>query len=210
MNTRESGVIQKTEIHGVSKTLLYISPTKNSLPRHLLQGSREKGYLITPEKTVQEWHWEGFVELEGKRFIYFDQIEITPFAACLQDSTKDCYLLFDLLLYAAKNNLLLGSGFFPFNAVYITDSGSLLLLPVTLQEILKTVQTPEQRYTDLERWVKPGLQGTEAFLYQLTECLYFAATGIAPIEDADVPPHHAQERSSGKFFRLDHNSFDLP
>lgn len=69
--------IQQRTVEGRKLTYIAIGDAEGELPRYMLQGRKDPGYIVKGDY-IDPWYWESFSEQEGVRYVYFPELEISP------------------------------------------------------------------------------------------------------------------------------------
>jgi len=173
-------------IEGTMMRCITIAPQNVELPSYLLQGEKEKGYLYDGEN-LQSWYWKGITIVDGERCLYFDQLDLFPFAE-IATKKRDKALIWvrrlaDALSRLSSDFLDLSSGILPLWRVWGVEDGRLLILPQTLGDLFSSTAEEEERYQNISAWVHHGIHTPFTLCDQMGQLLYYAALGFAPFAD---------------------------
>ncbi|MDD3056898.1 MAG: hypothetical protein PHY87_06845 [Sphaerochaeta sp.] len=173
-------------IEGELMRCITIAPQEVELPSYLLQGEKEKGYLYD-EGTLTSWYWKGISIIEGERCLYFDHLQLFPFAE-IATKKRDKALLWvrrlaDALSRLSSEFLDLSSGILPLWRVWGIEDGRLLILPQTLGDLFSSTAEEDDRYQNISAWVHHGIHAPFSLCDQMGQLLYYAALGFAPFAD---------------------------
>ncbi len=188
------GIPETITIDGRKKTALAISSASASVPPSVRNGRGEPGTFYDG-KAVHEWYWQGFTQLNGKRYIYFEPMEILPLQALYSMPWNEA---FERIAEIAELMRLSRPGvFLPADAIFLVAGRGILLLPRSIIEMQITGKSAEEVRETSEQWIRPGFRGEGTSVYLLTEYLYRLLTGHVPLGDEDsrddsytpLPPH---------------------
>ncbi len=177
--------IEKRIIDNQEFTAICIGEVSGELPRHLLSGTQEPGYiyrngLLTP------LYYTAVRDIEGKRYLFYENIDILPFkeiAHSLKEEGKERILCLSKAFQTVKNDFLMSeSGLIPTWRIFWLSGEGVLLLPDRISSLILYSASDEERDEHIYRYMKPNLLPPFALTHQLTQILYYSATGITPYE----------------------------
>lgn len=176
-------------VDGRDLTYIAIGGAEGSLPRYMLQGEKEPGYIVRDGK-AEPWYWEGFSEQDGVRYVYFSKLDIVP-ATSLATTLRSRALplvrdLARALMALPKDFIRPTNGIMPLWRVYFLAEGGVLVFPEFLSEIFAATGDDSDRFDSIGGWIRPGLEASFTLCDQMTQLLYFAATGMAPYKGQAV------------------------
>jgi hypothetical protein len=181
--------ISYTTIKDLPMTIVYLGEGAGELPRHLMVGERDCGYIVKGDNVTQ-WYWDNLIDRGGERYLSFKQLRVLPFSSLFTTLRSQALpLLRDL----AKALCKVPSGFtHPSNGfietwrIFFLEQGGFLLLPVSLSNIISATVSDQDRIEGYGRWVKPQVEYPFGLCHQFTQFLYTACTGFAPFEKDTV------------------------
>ena len=62
---------------GEPKTAIWIGNDEFGIPKHLMQGEKQKG-VILDDDGPRPWFWDGLCAIDGERYVYFSPCRIRP------------------------------------------------------------------------------------------------------------------------------------
>lgn len=175
--------IQRRTVEGRRLTYIAIGDAAGELPRYMLQGRKEPGYIVKGN-SLEPWYWESFSEQGGVRYVYFPAMEISPIDS-LRTSLRDRALplvqeLAEAIQKLPKDFLKLNNGVLPIWRIYFIQGGGILFFPEFLSDIIAATGDDNDRYDSINGWIRHGLEASFTLCDQMTQFLYFAATGKVP------------------------------
>lgn len=177
------------EVDGVEKTCVRLGSDKFTIPRHLMQGEKQHGYIYK-DGQLTPWYWGGVCAFDEKRWVYFDKIKVYPIT---EISTTFRHDALKILINAATALSLAGSkfadldvGLIPLWRLLIIDEDTLLILPHDLSDIFSIFFEDAERYQELGAWAKGDTEQNFALIRQFGELMYYALTNISPYEDRKI------------------------
>jgi len=181
--------ISYTTIKDLPMTIIYLGEGAGELPRHLMVGERDCGYIVKGEK-VTPWYWDNLIDRSGERYLSFRELRILPFTSLFTTlRARALPLLQDLAKALSK----VPSGFVhPTNGfietwrIFFLQEGGFLLLPVSLSNIISATISDQDRIDGYGKWVKPQVEYPFGLCHQFTQFLYTACTGFAPFAENAV------------------------
>lgn len=175
-------MITTLTINDTPRSALRISSASMHLPPAMLQGSRKPGFLIQGG-VVTPWYWQGFAIIEGERYVYSEELALSPW--------EDIYsrpFPVVIALLSSLTKLLEAAAitwFVPDFSLFLVETNGILLLPEDIRELQLGDVTGDTRIKGYERWIRPGMKGERAISYETVSFLYCTLTGTAPLEDHD-------------------------
>lgn len=181
--------IQQRNVDGREMTYIAIGDAEGELPRYMLQGSKAPGYIVKDD-SLEPWYWESFSEQQGIRYVYFSALDISPIAS-LRTTLRDRALpliqeLAEAIMKLPPDFLQLNNGIFPIWRIYFIQGGGILFFPEFLSDIIAATGDDDDRYASIGGWFNHSLEASFTLCNQLTQLLYFAATGKAPYHNPIV------------------------
>lgn len=167
-----------------SYTCIKIGPEEIDLPPYLLQGQKEKSYIIKDGEEPQSWYWEGLALVDGKRCLYFDEIGLYPITDLATTRRSDALTLVRSLakgLQQLSTQFLdLSSNTLPLWRIWGIEDGGFLILNQDLSDLFSACAEEDVRYGMLSAWVHHGIHTPFSLSDQLTQLLYYSAAGFPP------------------------------
>ena len=181
--------IRQRTVEGRRLTYIAIGDAAGELPRYMLQGRKDPGYIVRGD-SLEPWYWESFSEQDGVRYVYFPAIEISPVDS-LRTSLRNRALplvqeLAEAIMKLPKDFLQLNNGVLPIWRIYFIQGGGILFFPEFLSDIIAATGGDDDRYESIGGWIRHGLEASFSLCNQMTQLLYFAATGKVPYRDPVV------------------------
>lgn len=177
--------IEQRVIDNKEYTAICIGEVSGELPRHLLSGTQEAGYTYMNGK-LEPIFYTGVRDINSKRYIIYEKLDLLIFseiAHSLREMGKVRIVELSCALRMAGNDFLQSeSGIIPTWRIFWIASGGVLLLPERISSLILYSASDEERSEHLYRYMKPNLLPPFALTHQLTQILYYSATGIAPYE----------------------------
>lgn len=176
-------------VDGVEKSGIRIGESNVDMPRHLMQGEKKSGMIIS-KGNISPWYWEGMVPEGGYRYIYFPKLELSS----LKDlsSLKRSHALeivrnIAIGLNSASSDFLnLETGIFPLYRIFIVNDADVLLLPPDVGNILSLTLEPVERQKCVNHLIKPSAEKGYLLILEMAELLYYALSGYLPYADEDT------------------------
>jgi hypothetical protein len=170
-------------------TLIRVGEASGDLPRHLMSGEKECGYLVQGRK-IEPWYWNSIKDKEGFRHIELAYLPLLPFTEISRSLRKDALVR---LTELARAFMLLPSGFLrpsagmveTWRVFFLLDEG-VLILPEQLSQIILHSVSEEAMELHVKRYGRPNMEYPFGLCHQFTQFLYLAATGFAPYQPKDV------------------------
>ncbi len=170
----------KTLIMEQERTLIRITPKDFPIPKNLLQGSHEQGFLIKGD-TIIPWKWYGFTVKHESRYIYTDAIALTSLDILFTADQKTAlYLLktlaeaFNTIAQHIPTQTI--TSFICLQSLFFTPDGGVLLLPSSIRDLIESSQEDKELFESKVQWTNPKLTGKAAIPYQLTTMAYAIMT----------------------------------
>jgi len=181
--------ISYTTIKETVMTLVYLGEGAGDLPRHLMVGERDCGYIVRDE-SITPWYWDNIIDRNGDRYLTCKELHLIPFSNLFTELRPQApALLRDL----AKAFQKVPPGFVhPTNGyietwrIFFLEGGGFLLLPTSLSNIISATISDEERFDGYGKWVKPLVEYPFGLCHQFTQFLYAAYTGFAPFAASTV------------------------
>jgi len=181
--------IEKRVIEGKEKTAICIGEVSGELPRHLMSGTQEPGFTYIHGE-LSQIYYSGITDSKKKRYIMYENIDVLIFseiAHSLRSEAKMRVLeLSSALQKAGQDFIQSASGIIPTWRIFWIQSGGVLLLPDRLSSLILYSASDEDRNEHLYRYMKPNILPPFGLTHQLTQILYYSATGISPYELAEA------------------------
>ncbi|NLV84748.1 MAG: hypothetical protein GXY60_09300 [Spirochaetales bacterium] len=185
----DSFIVSRIESASTITTRICIGEASGEMPRHLMLGQKECGYIVS-DMVARQWFYDNIVDRNGKRYLVFNQLEVVPFFEYLISNRSRPV---DLLGKIAEAMTILPADFFQtqngfieaWRIFFVTD-GSLLFLPKMLSDIISVTVDDDVRYAWYGRFVKSQVEVPFALCHQFTQFLYYACTLEAPYESRQV------------------------
>lgn len=179
--------ITEHEIEGVLKTCILLGDESMQPPKHMMQGEKQKGILHIDGED-RSWNWDGLCTIEGKRYVYFDHMDIDPFdtiASKHRDKALELVTTLARVLSHQKEDFVSPLvGLFTTWRVFIVEGGrGILILPADLGDLISIYMGNDERQSGHGCYVKRGTEEGFAMIRQWAQFLYYALTGIRPYED---------------------------
>lgn len=170
-------------------TTIRIGEASGELPKHLMLGKKECGYIVRDDTTTP-WYWDNIFDRDGHRYISFPWIDILPFDEITRSLRTDALAVLRSLA-RALTTVPAGfvhptNGFIETWRIYVIREGGFLLLPDSLSQLMLYSVSDEDRFEHFGRYVKPEVEPPFGLCHQFTQFLYLAAAGFAPYEDSAV------------------------
>ena len=175
------------EIEGREKTCILLGDESMQPPKHMMQGEKQRGILHIDGED-RPWTWDGLCTIEGRRYVYFDHLELDTFdtiASKHRDKALSLVTTLATLLARQKEDFISPLvGLFTTWRVFIVEGGrGLLILPPDLGDLISIYMTEDERQAGHGFYVKRGTEEGFAMIRQAAQLLYFALVGIRPYED---------------------------
>jgi hypothetical protein len=181
--------ISYTTIKDTAMTLIYLGEGAGDLPRHLMVGERECGYIVRDE-SITPWYWDNIIDRNGDRYLACKELHLLPFSKLFSELRPHALALLQDLAKALKK---VPAGFVhPTNGyietwrIFFLEGGGFLLLPISLSNIISATISDEERFDGYGKWVKPQVEYPFGLCHQFTQFLYTACTGFAPFAEPSV------------------------
>jgi len=188
--------IKDLVIDGEEKTLINLGGDDFPLPRHLMSGEKQPGFIFS-DGMLRKWYWDGIRTVDGVKHVYFSKLRLTSFSRISTTHRKKALsLLIDLaaaLLQAPKGFADLQVGIIQMYRIFIVDDDKLLLLPPDLADVFNIYMADSERYIECSAYAKGGTEEGFALVRQFGALLYEALTGISPYEDRNIRDHQYKE-----------------
>lgn len=175
------------EIEGREKTCILLGDESMQPPKHMMQGEKQRGILHIDGED-RPWTWDGLCTIEGRRYVYFDHLELDTFdtiASKHRDKALSIVTTLATILAGQKEDFVSPLvGLFTTWRVFIVEGGrGLLILPPDLGDLISIYMTEDERQAGHGFYVKRGTEEGFAMIRQAAQLLYFALVGIRPYED---------------------------
>ena len=181
--------IEKRVIDKKEHTAICVGEVSGELPRHLMSGTQEPGYTYIDGKLSQIFY-SRITDSDKKRYIMYENIDLFLFseiARSLRGEAKMRLLeLSSALQQAGQDFLQSASGIIPTWRIFWIQSGGVLLLPDRISSLILYSASDEDRNEHLYRYMKPNILPPFGLTHQLTQILYYSATGMAPYTMAET------------------------
>ncbi len=181
--------IEKRVVHGLEHTAICIGEVSGELPRHLLSGTQEAGYTYIGGQ-LSQIYYSGITDSNNKRYIMYQDIELLLFkeiAHSLRKEAKSRVLeLSSALQKVGEDFIQSATGIIPTWRIFWIKGGGVLLLPERLSSLILYSASDEDRNEHLYRYMKPNILPPFGLTHQLTQILYYSATGVSPYETAEA------------------------
>ncbi|MBR1920240.1 MAG: hypothetical protein IJ831_11540, partial [Spirochaetales bacterium] len=188
--------IKDLVIDGEEKTLIDLGGDDFPLPRHLMSGEKQPGFIFS-DGMLRRWYWDGIRTVDEVKHVYFSKLRLTSFSRISTTHRKKALsLLIDLaaaLLQAPKGFADLQVGIIQMYRIFIVDDDKLLLLPPDLADVFNIYMADSERYIECSAYAKGGTEEGFALVRQFGALLYEALTGISPYEDRNIRDHQYKE-----------------
>jgi len=179
----------RVEAHQRVMTHMVLGQVSGELPRHLMQGTKETGYIVNKD-TVTEWYWDNVIDRGGKRYLIFRELEVVPFSRLFTTDRTDMVKILRNLAFAMTklptDFIQSHNGFIELWRIFVITHESFLFLPKTLSDIILFTADDEIRYEMYGQFVKAQTEVPFALCHQFTQLLYTACTLKTPYHDRDV------------------------
>lgn len=182
--------IATKEVKGRQVTMIQIGEAAGELPRHLMVGERECGWIVRNGQ-LEQWYYDNLSERDGQRVMVFKALPILPFESLFGKLRGSAlHLLRELaeaLQAVPKGFVNPTNGWIETWRIWFLERGGVLLLPASLSNIISATVDDAVRFDGFGLWVKPQVEGPFALCHQFTQFLYAAATGgVAPYQRSQV------------------------
>lgn len=177
------------EVEGRAKTCIPLGDDKIQIPRHMMQGEKQKGILLMNGEK-KSWTWDGLCTIHAKRYVYFDALELESFdtiATVHRDRALEFVIQLAQILSQEKEAFVSPLvGVFPMWRVFIVSGSGLLVLPEDLGDLLSVYMSEEERYEKHGCYISRGTEAGFSLIRQFGQLLYFALTGMKPYEKEEI------------------------
>ncbi len=186
MSTIQSSML---EVKGHTYCALTIGEVSGELPRHLLSGEQECGYLYR-EGSLTELYYARIADRDGLRSILWDTpifIPVTEIGTRFPDQVKEKILEVSEAMQAVPRSFLQNErGQIPAWRIFLLEGGGVALLPSKLSDLILYSASQEDRNIYLHRFHRPDVHSPFALCHELAQLLYLALAGFAPFEPEEV------------------------
>lgn len=166
-------------------TLIKIGEASDSYPSHLLSGEKEGAYIFKDGELTQ-WYWSKVSDIDSFRYILFPKVEILSFdhlATTLKnDALSYIRTLAEVFIKLPQDYLNPFNGFIECWRVYFIVGGGVLILPQQLSQVILLEASATIRQFYYYDFLVPNTHPPYGLISQLTQFLYFSATGFLPFE----------------------------
>lgn len=180
--------IEKRVLGTKEHTAICVGDVSGEIPRHLMSGTQEPGYTYKNGK-LSPLYYSGITDSNNKRYIMYDDIDLILFseiAHSLRTEAKIRILeLSAALQIAGQDFIQSATGIIPTWRIFWIADGGVLLLPDRISSLILYSASDEDRIEHLYRYMKPNILPPFGLTHQLTQILYYSATGRAPYETAE-------------------------
>ncbi len=184
----QSDITTRT-VDGQTFTCIRIGESRGDLPRHLLQGKKQEGYIVKGGR-IEPWLYHSFFEQDGYRFLSIPQIDIMSVSTLA--TTQRPYALQRVqelagaMLMLPSSFMNLNNGIFPTWRIYFIQGGGILFFPEVLSDIFAATVDDQMRYEAIGAWIHHGVGPSMSLCDQMTQLLYFAVTSVIPFQQRSV------------------------
>ncbi len=181
--------IRNIERDGVIKTAIRIGEDDTTIPKHLLQGIKMEGMIISGNQ-IRPWYWDGMCSIDGSRWVYFPECRLESIEMLSSRRRGDALKIVCSLAYGLMNAdnafLDLASGVFPLYRIFIVDGCDVLLLPPDLGDVFSIMESDEDKKAHTIAMIRGNAEQNFMLITEMAELLYYAASGIYPFADDDI------------------------
>ena len=176
-------------IEGHTYCALNIGKVSGEIPRHLLSGEQECGYLYREGK-LTELYYSRILDTSGVRSILYDTpllIPATDIHAHFPLEIRQRLLELSAAVQAAPRAFFENErGLIPSWRLFLLDRGGVVLLPERVSDLIFYSASEEDRAMHVHRYYRKDLYAPFALCHQFTQLLYLALAGFAPFEFEEV------------------------
>ncbi len=177
------------EVKGVTYCALTIGEVSGEIPRHLLSGEQECGYIYR-DGTLSELYYSRIMDQGGMRSILYDtplMIPVTEIGQRFPHQIKERFVELSQAMQAVPRTFFQNErGFIPSWRLYIFEEGGAALLPSRLSDLILYSASQKDRVNHINRYHRPDIHSPFALCHQLAQLLYLSLAGFAPFEIEEV------------------------
>ncbi len=170
-------------------TQILVGEASGELPRHLMLGTKENGYVVEHGTIRQHFH-ENIFDRGGKRYITIKEADVQPFSDLFNGRRPDVLhqlrRLAQAILLLPAQFLQTQNGFIEAWRIFFLGDDSFLFLPKTVSDIIAVTVDDSFRFEWYGQFVKSQVEVPFAMCHQFTQFLYMAYCGKAPYAERAV------------------------
>ena len=160
-----------------------IGEVSHEMPRHLLTGEQEKGYVYK-DGELSEIYYSKIQDIDGRRYIFYPYMPlecVTELACSLRSQAKTYLSYLSAALQKVPSKFLaFTNGIIPTWRIFFIKESGVLLLPEKVSNLILYSASEEDREEHLHRYIKPDLLAPFALTHQMFQLLYLSAARSAP------------------------------
>ena len=168
---------------GEPKTAIWIGNDEFGIPKHLMQGEKQKG-VILDDDGPRPWFWDGLCAIDGERYVYFSPCRIRPIyelaTTARQNALKIVRNAAKALVGMNREYLDLTTGILPLSRLWIYGDDGILVLPPDLGDLFQIMRTEDRKDAELNRLIQGTAEKPFLLITEMAELLYYAASGRFP------------------------------
>lgn len=176
-------------IEGHTYCALNIGEVSGEIPRHLLSGEQECGYLYH-DGELTELYYSRILDTGGMRSILYDTpllIPVTDISVHFPHEITGRLLELSAAVQAAPRSFFENErGLIPSWRLFLLEQGGAVMLPQRVSDLIFYSASAEDRALHVHRYYRKDLYAPFALCHQFTQLLYLALAGFAPFEFEEV------------------------
>ena len=176
-------------IEGHTYCSLTIGEVSGEIPRHLLTGEQECGFIYR-EGTLTELYYSRIIDTGGTRSILYDTpllIPVTELGRHFPHELTQRLLELSAAVQAAPRTFFENErGLIPSWRLYLLEQGGVVMLSERVSDLIFYSASTEDRNDHVHRYYRRDLYAPFALCHQFTQLLYLALADFAPFDAEEV------------------------
>ncbi len=176
-------------IEGHTYCSLMIGEVSGEIPRHLLTGEQECGYIYR-DGNLTELYYSRIIDIDGTRSILYDTpllIPVTEIGRHFPHELTQKLLELSSAVQAAPRTFFENErGLIPSWRLYLLEQGGVVMLSERVSDLIFYSASTEDRNEHVHRYYRKDLYAPFALCHQFTQLLYLALADFAPFEAEEV------------------------